>query len=90
MSSKRIHIPGASDPDEDGRGIVELSGFADLDEDLPFTVELWDLPRREVERVLARAAGATLAHAIFLAAQGEHVGRRISLRRGRQLIAEST
>jgi hypothetical protein len=56
-------------------------------EDLPFTVELWDLPRAKVERTLGRANSVTLAHAIFVAAQKEHFGRRITLRQGDVNIA---
>ncbi len=58
-------------------------------EDLPYSVLLWDLPRREVERVLARAASASLARAIFVAAQSEHLGRKITLQQGQRVIAQS-
>jgi len=43
-----------------------------------------------IERVLARAANALLARAIFKAAQGEHPGRRITLRRGSHIVADSS
>ncbi|HSV02021.1 MAG TPA: hypothetical protein VLI41_02350 [Phenylobacterium sp.] len=56
---------------------------------LPYTVELWDLPRYAPERVIGRAASIGLARAIFVAAQSEHLGRRVLLRRGRQILAES-
>ena len=56
-------------------------------EDLPYSVELWNLPRTRVERTLGRANSVTLAHAIFTAAQKEHVGRRITLRQGDAVIA---
>lgn len=58
-------------------------------EDLPYVVELWNLPRTEVERVLGRANSAALAQAIFMAAEKEHLGRLITLRRGDNPIAES-
>ena len=58
-------------------------------EALPFTVELWDLARFEIERVLARASSATLAQAIFAAAQTEHLGRRVTLRQGDLVLADS-
>ena len=59
-------------------------------EELPYRVELWHAERREtVERVLARAASAQLARAIFKAAQVEHPGRHITLRRGGRIIADS-
>jgi hypothetical protein len=60
-------------------------------EELPYRIELWHPERREsVERVLARALSAQLARAIFRAAQGEHPQRRITLRKGNRIIADST
>ena len=56
---------------------------------LPYAIELWDLPRQAPERVLGRAANMVLARAIFTAAQTEHLGRRLVLRRGRKVMAES-
>ena len=56
---------------------------------LPYTIELYDLPKRAPERVLGRAASMVLARAIFAAAQTEHLGRRIVLRRGRRVVAQS-
>jgi hypothetical protein len=59
-------------------------------EELPFRVEL----RREgdsgeTERVLARAANAQLAQAIFKAALSEYPGRRITLSRSDETISDS-
>jgi hypothetical protein len=56
---------------------------------LPYRIELWDLRRERVERVVARAAGAQLARAIFAAAQREHLGRLITLNRGSRELARS-
>lgn len=56
---------------------------------LPYTVELWNLRRTRPERVIGRAASAVLARAIFAAAQSEHLGRRIVLRRGTRVLDES-
>ncbi|MBV9456782.1 MAG: hypothetical protein JO141_04595 [Bradyrhizobium sp.] len=59
-------------------------------EELPFRVELWhDGGGDAVERILARAANAQLARAIFRAAQGEHPERRITLRKDNRIIADS-
>jgi hypothetical protein len=59
-------------------------------EELPYTIELWRPDSSTaVERVLARAANAHLARAIFKAAQDEHPERRITLRRGNRIIADS-
>jgi hypothetical protein len=58
-------------------------------EQLPYRIELWSLSREAVERVLARAASATLARAIFAAAQSEYLGRHIVLRRSGKVIDAS-
>lgn len=56
-------------------------------EDLPYAVELWSLDHSGVERILARASSATLAYAIFAAAETEHLGRRITLRHEDEVVA---
>jgi hypothetical protein len=61
-----------------------------LSETLPFRVELWqDGKSKTIERVLARAVSAALGRAIFNAALSEHPDRRITLRRGSRVIADS-
>lgn len=54
---------------------------------LPFTVVLAD--GEGATRVLARAASATLAQAIFSAARVEYPSRRILLKRGNEAISDS-
>lgn len=56
-------------------------------EQLPYRVELWR--DGKVERVLARACSAPLAQAMFSAAIVEHPERRITLKKGQRLIADS-
>ena len=56
---------------------------------LPYSVELWDLSQGKPERVIGRAAGVVLARAIFDAALSEYLGRRIVLRRGTKVIAQT-
>jgi hypothetical protein len=59
-------------------------------EELPYRVELWrDGGHDTVERVLARAANVQLARAIFTAVQGEHPTRRITVRKGTRIVADS-
>jgi hypothetical protein len=61
-------------------------------EELPYRIELWKDAEGKgsgVERVLARAASVQLAHAIFKAAQSEHPNRRITLRDGDRIVADS-
>jgi hypothetical protein len=60
-------------------------------EELPYCIELWQADRRDtVERVLARALNAQIARAIFKAALGEHPERRITVRNGNRIIADSS
>jgi hypothetical protein len=72
-----------------GKSKASRPGDAAEVEKLPYRIELWDLQRRRVERVLARAVSAPLARAIFTAARSEHPERHITLRRGGQIIAET-
>jgi hypothetical protein len=58
-------------------------------EELPYRIELWLDGADGVERVLARAVSAQLARAIFNAARGEHPERRITLRKGNRIVADS-
>jgi hypothetical protein len=51
---------------------------------------LWQAEREDnIEQVLARALSAELARAIFKAATSEHPERRITMRKGRNVIADS-
>jgi hypothetical protein len=70
-------------------GILPLADVAAREEKLPYKVELWDAQRHRIERVLGRAASASLARAIFTAAQAEHPDRYITLRRGSKLVTAS-
>jgi hypothetical protein len=57
---------------------------------LPYRIELWRADGEQgVERVLARAVTAQLAHAIFKAAQGAHPQRRITLCKGDRVVSDS-
>jgi hypothetical protein len=55
---------------------------------LPFRIELAN-PDDGEQRILARAASAQLARAIFRAAAAEHSDARVTLRQGRRIIADS-
>lgn len=56
---------------------------------LPYHVELWDLQRQSVERVLGDAISAVLARAIFQSALREYPNRHITLRYGATILARS-
>jgi hypothetical protein len=61
-------------------------------EDLPYRIELWREAEGEdggIERVLARAASMQLAQAIFRASREEHPKRRITLREGDRILADT-
>ena len=58
-------------------------------DDLQYRIDLWHAGQDGVERVLARAATAQLAQAIFKAALGEYPERRITLREGDAVISDS-
>jgi hypothetical protein len=69
--------------------VAGAGGSTTQNEELPFSVELWDRNGRSLQRVLARAFNSVLARAIFKAAQKEHPERRILLRKGARTIADS-
>lgn len=58
-------------------------------DDLPFHIELWDGPKKDVERILARAATVTLARVMFAAARTEYPDRHVTLRQGAKFLAAS-
>ena len=58
-------------------------------DELPYWIELWKTESRHVERVLGRAASAQLARAIFTSAQSEFPDRRITIRRGEEMVIDS-
>ncbi len=74
---------------EDQERVVPLGAPPGVASDLPYAVELWNLSRLQPERVIGRAASALLARAIFSAAKTEYLERKIVLRRGDEVIAET-
>ena len=63
---------------------------AQSSEDLVYRIELWEVdPSGSVERTLARALSIHVARAIFKAAQEEHPGRRITLRKRNRTLADT-
>lgn len=71
------------------RRVIPFEHAAGMSNRLPYAVELWNLGRTAPERILGRASGMVLARAIFEAALTEHLGRKVILRRGSKVIAES-
>jgi hypothetical protein len=65
--------------------------LADPPEDLPYRIELWAPgSSANIDRVLARALNIELAQAIFRAAQVEYPERRVTLRKGDRVVADTT
>jgi hypothetical protein len=63
----------------------------EMSEDLlPFVVELWTDDGSEVEYILARVQTASLGHAVFIASRADLPTRRLTLRRGARVIADSS
>jgi hypothetical protein len=59
-------------------------------QDLPYVIELWSHSERDVvERVLARTLNETLARAVFSTAAAEHPDRRVTLREGPSMVADT-
>lgn len=75
--------------EDEGSRIVPMGAPVGASARLPYTVELWSLTRTEPERIIGRAASAVLARAIFTAAEREHLGRLVRLRRGAHVLAET-
>jgi hypothetical protein len=69
--------------------IARMSSAASQHDDLPYSVELVGQSENAPERVLALARDGNLAHAIFRAAQKEYPDRRIVLRRGSRVVADT-
>ena len=59
-------------------------------EKLPYCIELWAENNARVEKVLARAATASLARAIFSAACDEHPERRLTLRQASRVLDDTS
>jgi hypothetical protein len=58
-------------------------------EKLPYCIELWAEDKARVQKVLARAATASLARAIFSAACEEHPDRRLILRQANRVLDDT-
>ena len=74
---------------EDEGGVAPFQPAAVGAGRLLYTIELWNLTRSEPEKVVGRAASMMLARAIFTAAETEHLGRRVVLRRGAKVVQQS-
>jgi hypothetical protein len=71
---------------------LQSSANAEADgcQDLPFAVELWDELNAAIERVIARASNQQLARAIFDSARKEYPERRVTVRRGSEMLLDTT
>lgn len=78
-----------TDRDPSMTGLDTRPGTAQAADDLPYCIELWTPGRERVERVLGRAASAQLARAILAGAQTEYPGRRLTIRRGDDMVSDT-
>lgn len=62
------------------------SSRTEENEDLPYTVELWNEARNAVEQVLAIAANASIGYSAFYAAARDHFDRYITLRHKNTIV----
>ncbi len=69
--------------------IARISSPTTQQNQLPYRIELCGDSNDASERVLALAHDASLARAIFRAAQKEYPERRIVLRRGGRVVADT-
>lgn len=69
--------------------IAQFGSAVAQQDKLPYRIELAGDGENVPERVLAMALDATLARAIFRAAQKEYPERRIVLRRGSRTVADT-
>jgi hypothetical protein len=56
-------------------------------EELPYRVELWDMPGLSVEQVLAVTVSGSIGYAAYYAATREHPDRYITLRHRNSIIS---
>jgi hypothetical protein len=71
------------------RAVSDIDRNSDYAGELPYSIELWHAEARDTMKVLARAANASLANAIFRTACEENPERTIVLRVGDRVIAEA-
>jgi hypothetical protein len=57
---------------------------------LPFVIEIWNLPRTAVERVIAQVASLPMARTVLESAASENPARRLVLRRGERILEDRT
>jgi hypothetical protein len=69
--------------------LAAFPGGGRTPEVLDFVVELWRDEVAGVDRVLGRALNLTLARAVHQAALQDFPGRRVVLRKGEMIIADS-
>jgi hypothetical protein len=77
------------DCDNDAAVVPLFSHVAEPD-GLPYVIEIWNLPRTAVERVIARTASLQMARTVLESAAAENPARRLVLRRGARVLEDRT
>lgn len=70
--------------------VVPLFSHVAESDGMPYIIEIWNLPRTAVERVIARAASLQIARTVFESAASENPARRLVLRRGERIFEDRT
>jgi hypothetical protein len=73
--------------DDARRGRSPSQGSPAARDELPFTIELWDEARQNVETVLAIAAHGTIAYAAFYSAARQYPHRYLTLRHNNKILS---
>jgi hypothetical protein len=82
----RLFAPGG-DPDDNGSPSDHSDFSASPGEELAFKVEIWDLRKLTVERVVAVTASRAIGYGAYYAAAREYPNRYITLRFKGSLVA---
>jgi hypothetical protein len=84
-----LWLGAGSDPENERGSSPGSSKTIPKSDDLPYRIELWDVARQTVERILAITARSAISYAAYYAAVKEYPDRLITLRHQNRTIARS-
>jgi hypothetical protein len=83
------NLASGSDPDDGPAKPASFARGTAAQDDLPYTVELWDEAKSTIEQVLAVTANGSIGYAAYYAAIREYPDRYITLRHRNRTVARS-
>lgn len=86
MPAVLYRAAGAKDDGDDPAELLPFGPIPTEREDLPYKVELWDMPKLSVEQVLAVTANSSIGFAAYYAATREFPDRYITFRHKSRLL----